>query len=92
VASLVAYVRRATRVDAPVIDVRLFARRQFLASVLTMTAVGFVMYSQLISLPLFLHRTYGYTGVRQGLLTTALGIGLLFSMSYDVGAVPAPAH
>ena len=82
VALIGSYVRRALRVDAPVINVRLLARREFSASVGLMAVVGFVMYSQLISLPLFLHRVHGYTGVRQGLLTTALGVGLLISMSY----------
>ena len=77
-----AYVRRALRVELPVINVRLLARPEFASSVGLMAVVGFVMYSQLISLPLFLHRLHGYTGVRQGLLTTALGVGLLISMSY----------
>jgi len=79
---IVSYVRRALRVKTPVINVRLLTRPEFASSVGLMAVVGFVMYSQLISLPLFLHRVHGYTGVRQGLLTTALGAGLLVSMSY----------
>ncbi|HEY4333369.1 MAG TPA: MFS transporter, partial [Ilumatobacteraceae bacterium] len=82
VALLLAYVRRSLRVTAPVIDIRLFRRREFAASVGLISVVGFVMYSQLISLPLFLHRLHGYNGVGQGLLTTAVGFGLLISMSY----------
>jgi MFS family permease len=77
-----AYVVRARRVDSPVIDLRLLGRPAFAASVGVMAFVGVIMYSQLVSLPLFLHLVHGYVGIRQGLLTTALGLGLLVSMSW----------
>jgi len=79
----VAYVRHALGADAPLIDVRLLARPQFAASVMVMSFVGFVMYSQLVSLPLFLERVHGATGIEQGVLTTALGAGLLVSMTWS---------
>lgn len=41
------------------------------------------MFSQLVALPLFLHREFGYTGASQGLLTTSLGLGLMVSMSWS---------
>jgi EmrB/QacA subfamily drug resistance transporter len=77
------YVLRALRVDSPVIDVRMFALPAFSASVVVMAFVGFVMFSQLVALPLFLHREYGYDGASQGLLTTALGVGLMVSMLWS---------
>jgi EmrB/QacA subfamily drug resistance transporter len=78
---LALYVRRARRVPEPVVDLRLLRRPGFGVSVAVMATVGLTMYSQLLALPLLLHRDHGYTGVGQGLLTTALGLGLLVSMS-----------
>lgn len=78
----VTYVRHALRIPSPVIDVRLLTRRAFASSVIVMAFVGFIMYSQLVALPLFVHRRLGYTGVGQGVLTAALGVGLLVSMTY----------
>jgi EmrB/QacA subfamily drug resistance transporter len=77
------YVIRALRVESPVIDVRMFALPAFSASVVVMAFVGLIMFSQLVALPLFLHREYGYTGAGQGLLTTALGLGLMVSMLWS---------
>jgi EmrB/QacA subfamily drug resistance transporter len=76
-----AYLRHALTTDRPVINPRLFAGRSFASSVVVMMFVGVIMYSQLVALPLFLDREHDLTGIRGGLLTSALGVGLLLSMS-----------
>lgn len=75
------YVRRARRVARPVIDPALFRHRGFAASVGVMALVGFLMYSQLVALPLYARDVHGRTGLAQGMLVTALGVGLLISMA-----------
>lgn len=46
-----------------------------------MGLVGLVMFIQLTSLPLFAAQRFGVSGLEQGVLVSALGIGLLVSMS-----------
>ncbi|MCU1388416.1 MAG: major facilitator superfamily 1 [Ilumatobacteraceae bacterium] len=82
IALLAAYGRRALRVEVPVVDLRLLTRPGFAASAGTVAVFGLIMYSSLIMLPLFLGQRFGATGAGRGLLTTALGVGLLISMSY----------
>ena len=78
---LAAYVARSLRVTRPVIDPRMFANRGFASSVGVMALVGFLMYSQLVALPLYARDVHQREGVGQGVLVTALGIGLLVSMA-----------
>jgi EmrB/QacA subfamily drug resistance transporter len=81
IALLALYVRHAltTRVT-PALDLRLLRRPGYGASLAIMGLVGLIMYGQLTALPL-VATTHGATGLRRGLLVTALGIGLLVSMS-----------
>ncbi|MBT0771330.1 MFS transporter [Kineosporia sp. J2-2] len=81
-ALLVLYVPYALRLHrAPALDLRLFARPGFGPGLGVMGLVGLVMYSQMASLPLFAAERFGLAGLRQGVLVSALGIGLLVSMS-----------
>jgi EmrB/QacA subfamily drug resistance transporter len=75
------YVVRSLRVARPVIDVRMFAGAGFASSVGVMALVGFLMYSQLVALPLYARDVHGLTGIGAGVLVTALGAGLLVSMA-----------
>jgi MFS family permease len=72
---------RSLRVARPVIDLRLFASAGFASSVGVMALVGFLMYSQLVALPLYARDVHGLTGIASGVLVTALGAGLLVSMA-----------
>ncbi len=63
------------------IDLRLFANAGFASSVGVMALVGFLMYSLLVGLPLYARDVHDLTGIAQGVLVTALGIGLLVSMA-----------
>ena len=80
---LIAYLPYALRLRGrpPALDLRLFARRGFGASLGVMGLVGLVMFAQLTSLPLFAAERFDLTGLEQGVLVSALGLGLLISMS-----------
>ena len=78
---LVGYVARARRVPGRSIDPRMFAHRGFASSVGVMALVGFLMYSLLVALPLYARDVHGREGIAQGVLVTALGVGLLVSMA-----------
>jgi EmrB/QacA subfamily drug resistance transporter len=78
---LVWYVARARRVSRPVVDPAMFAHRGFASSVGVMALVGFLMYSLLVALPLYARDVHGREGIAQGVLVTALGVGLLVSMA-----------
>ncbi|HEY2794378.1 MAG TPA: MFS transporter [Micromonosporaceae bacterium] len=75
------YVRHAlTARVTPALDLRLLRRPGYGASIAIMGLVGLIMYGQLTSLPL-VAAARGATGLQRGLFVTALGIGLLVSMS-----------
>ena len=75
------YVARSLRVTRPVIDLRMFASAGFASSVGVMALVGFLMYSQLVALPLYARDVHDLAGIASGVLVTALGGGLLVSMA-----------
>jgi EmrB/QacA subfamily drug resistance transporter len=79
---LAAYTRHAltTRV-APALDLRLLRRPGFAAALIVMGLVGFIMYAQLIALPIIGADRHHLRGAVQGLLVSALGLGLVVSMS-----------
>jgi EmrB/QacA subfamily drug resistance transporter len=65
----------------PVLELRLLRIPAFAAALTGMAGVGFLMYSQLTMLPLLAESRFGQTGLGRGLLTAALGVGLVISMS-----------
>jgi len=76
------YVRHAlTTSMPPVLDLRLLRIPAYSAALVVMSLVGFTMYSQLTALPIYLESVHGQAGIGRGLLVTALGVGLLVSMS-----------
>ena len=79
---LIGYARHAaTTTKQPVLDLSLLRHRGFVGSLVVMTTVGFTMFSQVITLPLYVERVHGLDGVARGILVCALGIGLIVSMS-----------
>ncbi|SNT17320.1 DHA2 family efflux MFS transporter permease subunit [Rhodococcoides kyotonense] len=77
-----AYVVHALRTSrVPVLDLRLLRTPAFAAALLVMCVVGFIMFSQLSMLPLLAEQQFGLHGIARGVITSALGVGLLFSMS-----------
>jgi EmrB/QacA subfamily drug resistance transporter len=71
------YVRHALTSRTPALDLRLLRRPGFAATLTVMGLVGLIMYSQLTSLPIF-DESHHYV---RGLLVSALGVGLLVSMT-----------
>ncbi|WP_143690238.1 MFS transporter [Williamsia sterculiae] len=82
VAVLAAYGRYSLRGGHhAVLDLTLLRHRGFRAALLTMAAVGFAMYGQLVGLPLIAAEDHGLTGIAAGLPVAALGVGCLVSMT-----------
>ncbi|MDV6286893.1 DHA2 family efflux MFS transporter permease subunit [Rhodococcus jostii] len=78
---LTAYTVHALRTaKTPVLDLRLLRIRAFAAALLAMCAVGFIMFSQLSVLPMLAEEVFGLHGIGRGIITSALGVGLLISM------------
>lgn len=76
------YVRHALHaVRPPALDLRLLSRREFAASLAVMAFVGLIMFSQLTALPLFAESRHDLHGIAQGVLVSALGLGLVVSMT-----------
>jgi DHA2 family multidrug resistance protein len=80
VVSLVATVFWELRQKDPVVDLRLFADRNFLVSTAIMFTLGFVLYGSSTLLPLFAQTLLGYTAMLAGLVLSPGGIVIMFMM------------
>jgi EmrB/QacA subfamily drug resistance transporter len=79
---LAGYVRHAvTTRRPPALDLRLLRRPAVASSIAVMSLVGLLMYSLTTALPVFVASHHDRHGLAQGLLVSALGLGLLVSMS-----------
>ncbi|WP_160502131.1 MDR family MFS transporter [Streptomyces sp. BA2] len=78
---LVAFVVHALRVEAPLIDLRLFVHRTFTASSVMTFLHGIAVYGPLLLLPLFYARVRGYDAGEVGWLLAPQGIGSLIGIS-----------
>jgi MFS transporter, DHA2 family, multidrug resistance protein len=66
--------------DQPVVDLTLFARRNFAVAAGAMTLGYMMFFAAIVILPLWLQTQQGYTATWAGLATSSLGImGILFS-------------
>ncbi|MCP9965656.1 MFS transporter [Actinomadura madurae] len=79
---LAAYAVHALRVrrTPPLIDVRLFARASFTASVTVMTLTGLGTFAALFMLPLYYQQAHGHGALAAGLLVTPVGLGGALAM------------
>ncbi|WP_021600344.1 DHA2 family efflux MFS transporter permease subunit [Actinomadura welshii] len=79
---LAAYAVHALRVrrTPPLIDVRLFARASFTASVAVMTLTGLGTFAALFMLPLYYQQAHGHGALAAGLLVTPVGLGGALAM------------
>jgi MFS family permease len=73
---LIGYVFRALhlRRTPPLIDLRLFTRPSFAASVTVMALTGLAMFSVLFALPLYYQRAHGHGALAAGLLVAPFGV------------------
>jgi EmrB/QacA subfamily drug resistance transporter len=70
-----AFVRRSLRAARPLIDVRLFRRREFSAAAATTFMVGAALFGALLLLPLYYQAARGETPLAAGLLMAPQGLG-----------------
>ena len=75
----------------PIVDVHLFKNLNFLASNSMMFILGIMYFASLVMMPLFLQTLLGYTSESAGLVLSASGLVLLFSMPV-VGALASKIH
>jgi len=78
--SLLALVWWETRRSDPIVDIPLLKVPSFLASFVTMFALGFILFGSTALLPQFLEQLLGYTASQAGLALTAGGITMIVMM------------
>jgi len=77
VIGLVALIVRELMTDHPVVDLRALKNRSFSAGVFLISCLGFVLYSSLVLLPLYLQTLMGYPAYNSGLALSPRGVGAL---------------
>ena len=77
VAGLVLLLIRELSTDKPVVDLRALANRSFSTGVFLISLLGFVLYSSLVLLPIYLQMLLGYPAYNAGLALSPRGIGSL---------------
>ena len=74
------FVMHALRVERPLLDVRLYAKRIFGAASLTTFALGAALFGAMILVPLYYQEVRHESVIATGLLTGPQGLGMLFVM------------
>jgi DHA2 family multidrug resistance protein len=67
-------------VDQPIVHLDLLKYRSFAVGIFFVTVLGFVLYSSLVLLPLFMQTLLGWTSATAGLWTSPRGIGTALCM------------
>ncbi|MBI4455844.1 MAG: DHA2 family efflux MFS transporter permease subunit [Acidobacteria bacterium] len=80
-ACMVAFIIRELRAREPIVDLRVFANRNFAVGTFLMTIVGAVLYSTMASLPLFLQTLLGYPAKESGMAVSPRGLGAMVSLN-----------
>src|ERR1700710_2533615 len=75
------FVRRALRIERPLLDVRLFANRAFAAASVTTFCLGAALFGAMILMPLYFQVVRGEDAIHTGLLLAPQGIGAAFAMA-----------
>ena len=79
IVGLVALVIRELVAKSPVVDLRALKNRSFSAGVFLISMLGFVLYSSLVLLPIYLQTLLGYPAYNAGLALSPRGIGALIT-------------
>jgi DHA2 family multidrug resistance protein len=77
---LIGFIVRELLVDQPIVHLGLLKYRSFAAGIFFVTVLGFVLYSSLVLLPLFMQTLLGWTSATAGLWTSPRGIGTALCM------------
>jgi DHA2 family multidrug resistance protein len=78
--SLLGFIVREFKCREPIVQLRVFANRNFSVGTLIATLYGFTFYGVIAMLPLFLQTLLGYTALDSGLAVSPRGLGSLLSM------------
>jgi EmrB/QacA subfamily drug resistance transporter len=85
-ALIAAFVWRALRIPAPLLDVRLYADRAFAAASVTTFCLGAALFGAMILMPLYFQTVRGEDAVTTGLLLMPQGIGAAIAMRLSARA------
>jgi MFS transporter, DHA2 family, multidrug resistance protein len=77
VIGLISFVIRELTASHPVVDLRALRDRSFSTGVFLITLLGFVLYSSLVLLPIFVQTLLGYPAYQAGLALSPRGVGAL---------------
>ena len=77
---LAAFVFRELKIEAPVVNLRVFRDRSFATGTLLMTVLGFVLYGSLVLLPIWLQTLLGYPSLQAGIALAPRGAGSFIAM------------
>jgi DHA2 family multidrug resistance protein len=76
-AGFVAFIVRELTTDAPIVNLRVLANRNFAIGTALITVLGVVLYGTTALLPLFLQTLLGYPALQSGLAVSPRGLGAL---------------
>jgi len=77
---LIGFLVRELTIDQPIVHLGLLKYRSFAAGIFFVTALGFVLYSSLVLLPLFMQTLLGWTSATAGLWCSPRGVGTALCM------------
>ncbi|HMK24186.1 MAG TPA: DHA2 family efflux MFS transporter permease subunit [Terriglobales bacterium] len=77
VIGLISLVVRELKTARPVVDLRALSNRSYSAGVFLISLLGFILYSSLVLLPIYLQTLLGYPAYNAGLALSPRGIGSL---------------
>jgi DHA2 family multidrug resistance protein len=80
VVAFVAFIICELRVQQPIVDLRVFRNRSFAVGTAMMTALGVVLYSTTVMLPLYLQTLVSYPALQSGLALSPRGFGSIAAM------------
>jgi EmrB/QacA subfamily drug resistance transporter len=86
VALIAAFVVRALHIEAPLLDVRLYADKAFAAASVTTFCLGAALFGAMILMPLYFQTVRGEDAVTTGLLLAPQGIGAAIAMRLSARA------
>ena len=78
--ALIAFIIWELMTDEPIVDLRIFADRNFTVGCVLIASVGVVLYGTIALLPLFLQTLLGYPALQSGLAVSPRGFGSIVSM------------
>jgi DHA2 family multidrug resistance protein len=78
VVGLVIFLWRELTVEHPILDLRLYKKRNFAMTQIVMVIIGAALYSTTVMIPQFLQEQLGYTATEAGLALSLGGLVLMF--------------